>query len=70
MDAITKAIQGRNGEKRMSEESKDQNFVYVTIEMKNGQKREGFLYKPQNIVVTECITVDLVEALGWKIKER
>ena len=70
MDAITKAIQGRNGEKRMSEESKDQNFVPVTIEMKSGQRKEGFLYKPQNLVVTEYITVELIKALGWKVQER
>ena len=53
----------------MSEESKDQNFVPVTIEMKSGQRKECFLYKPQNLVVTEYISVEFIKALGWKMQE-
>ena len=53
----------------MSNIEKDAQFVRVIITGRDGRKRSAYLYKPQNLVCTQYLTVELLEAMGCKIEE-
>lgn len=50
-------------------EKKDTQFVPILITEKNGRKHTAFLYKPQNLVCTSYITVELLKSMGCNIEE-
>lgn len=47
----------------------DKNFEQVKVTLPNGRETRAFLYKPQMILCTEYITMELAKSLGWKIEE-
>lgn len=47
----------------------DKNFELVKVTLPNGRETRAFLYKPQMILCTNYITMELVKSLGWKIEE-
>lgn len=54
---------------RMSKVERDTQFVRVIITERDGRKRSAYLYKPQNLVCTQYLTVELLKAMGCKIEE-
>ncbi len=53
----------------MSDVKRDTQFVRVMITDKQGKKRTAYLYKPQNLVCTSYVTVELLKSMGCKIEE-
>lgn len=53
----------------MSDVKRDTQFVRVIITDTQGNKRTAYLYKPQNLVCTNYVTVELLESMGCKIEE-
>lgn len=53
----------------MSDIEKDTQFVRVIITERNGKKHSAYLYKPQNLVCTNYVTMELLEGMGCKIEE-
>ena len=53
----------------MSKVERDTQFVRVIITERDGRKRSAYLYKPQNLVCTQYLTVELLKAMGCKIEE-
>ena len=48
---------------------RDTQFVPVIITDTQGKKRPAYLYKPQNLVCTGYVTVELLKSMGWKIEK-
>ena len=53
----------------MSNVERDTQFVRVVITDTKGRKRTAYLYKPQNLVCSTYVTVELLESMGCKIEE-
>ena len=53
----------------MSDIKRDTQFVRIIITDTEGNKRTAYLYKPQKLVCTSYVTVELLEGMGCKIEE-
>ena len=53
----------------MSNIERDTQFVRVIITDTRGKKCTAYLYKPQNLVCTGYVTVELLKSMGCKIEE-
>jgi hypothetical protein len=47
----------------------DKNFEWVKVTLPNGRETGAFLYKPQMVLCTGYITMELAKSLGWKVEE-
>lgn len=46
----------------------DTNFEFVRVTLPDGEISGAFLYKPQMILCTSFITMELARELGWKVE--
>ncbi len=53
----------------MGEIKRDTQFVRIIITDTQGNKRTAYLYKPQNIVCTNYLTLELLKSMGCIIEE-
>jgi hypothetical protein len=52
----------------VKEMKSDSNFEFVRVTLPNGEISGAFLYKPQMILCTSFITMELAHELGWKVE--
>lgn len=51
-------------------QNKDENMILVKMKHRDtGQEMRAYLYKPQMMIVTQMVTMELLASVGWEISE-